>query len=206
MHGAVTRARPRDSLPSVRRLLLARHGETAWNAIGRLQGRTDIELNDAGREQARSLAVQLGDAGIQAVWTSDLSRARQTGEIVAAALRLAPPQIDPELRERSFGVFEGLTRDECATRHPEAWQAWQAHTAAPPGGESRESVCARMTSALARILASEGGPALVVSHGGVMRLWLMQLLGTQIPLIPNGATWLVEQEGTTLRARLATDK
>lgn len=187
----------------MRRILLARHGETAWNAIGRLQGRTDIELNDSGRTQARALAAQLSGAGISAVWTSDLSRARQTGEIVAAALGLGAPRIDPELRERSFGVFEGLTRTECADLHPEAWQAWQAQTTAPPGGEPRESACARLHAALSRILSHEDAVTLVVSHGGIMRLWLMDLLRTQIPLIPNGATYIIESDGPHLRARFA---
>ena len=103
----------------MRRILLARHGETSWNAIGRLQGHTDIELNEVGRDQALRLAQRLASAGVSEVWTSDLARARQTGEIVAAKLGLATPQVDRELRERHFGVFEGLTRDECQAQHPE---------------------------------------------------------------------------------------
>ncbi|MBA3819166.1 MAG: histidine phosphatase family protein, partial [Deltaproteobacteria bacterium] len=74
---------------SVRRILLARHGETAWNALGRLQGHTDIELNDAGREQARALAALVANHRISAVWSSDLARARETAAIVATTLGLA---------------------------------------------------------------------------------------------------------------------
>ena len=122
----------------MRRILLARHGQTSWNALGKLQGHTDVELNEVGREQARALAAKLASAELTAVWTSDLSRARQTGEIVAAALGLAAPAVDPELRERHYGVFEGLSRDECATQHPEAWQDWTAQKGAPPG--DRKSV------------------------------------------------------------------
>lgn len=184
----------------VRRILLARHGETAWNAAGRLQGHTDIALNDVGREQARALANELAGAGISAVWTSDLARARETGEIVAGALGLAAPRVDPELRERRFGVFEGLTREQCATDHPEAWRAWLAQTTPPPGGEARELATARMTRALTRILDGGAGPALVVSHGGVMRLWLMELLGTTIPLVANGTTFVVDHDGTRFLA------
>ncbi len=184
-------------MPGTRRILLTRHGQTAWNALGKLQGHTDIALNDLGRDQARALAETVRSAGITAVWTSDLVRARETGEIAAAALGLAAPTIDPTLRERQFGVFEGLTRDECATQHPEAWQAWMAQTGAPPGGEPREAAVARMADALARIAATGGGPALVISHGGVMRLWLISRLGPDVPLISNGATYIVDHDDAT---------
>ena len=199
--GWILRAR-RRTVAWMRRILLARHGETAWNALGRLQGHTDIPLNDAGREQARALAAGFRDAGITAVWTSDLVRARQTGEIVASALGLDAPAVDPELRERRFGVFEGLTRHECATQHPEAWQAWQAQTGTPPGGEPRADAAARLAHALGRIAATGGGPALVISHGAVMRLWLMELLGATVPLVANGTTYVVEHDGAGARAHL----
>jgi broad specificity phosphatase PhoE len=185
----------------MRRLLLTRHGETAWNALGKLQGQTDIALNDVGRGQARALASQLGAAGVAAVWTSDLSRARETGAIISAALGLPEPQLDPELRERRFGVFEGLTRHECAAHHAEAWRAWLAQTGTPSGGEAREDAAARLARALARIAATEGGPALVISHGGVMRLWLMELLGTTVPMIGNASTYVLDHDGTSFAAR-----
>jgi len=198
----------------MRRILLARHGETAWNALGKLQGHTDIALNDVGRDQARALAASFRDAGITAVWTSDLSRARETGEIITDLLGLAAPTVDPELRERQFGVFEGLTRHECAAQHPEAWQLWLAQTGTPPGGESRGDAAARLGRALRRIAANAanaaneataataGGPALVVSHGAVMRLYLIDLLGTSVPVMANGTTYVVEHEGAEVRARL----
>ena len=190
-------AKPSPSLAqwiAMRSFLLARHGQTSWNALGKLQGHTDITLDDTGREQARALAASLATGGIRTVWTSDLGRARETGEIVAAQLGLAVPGIEPELRERKFGIFEGLTRDDCATQHPEHWAAWLAQTGTPPGAEPRAEAVTRMGRALERIAAREEGPALVVSHGGVMRLWLMNLLGTNVPLIANGATFLVEHE------------
>jgi probable phosphoglycerate mutase len=181
------------------RIVLARHGQTAWNAIGRLQGHTDIALDDTGRDQARSLARALAGSGIAAVVTSDLSRARETGTIVADVLRLGEPHTDPELRERRFGVFEGLTRDQCASRHPAAWRAWIATTEAPPGGESRDDAVTRMTRALERV-ATAAGPVLVITHGGVMRLWLMNLLGTTIPLVANGTTYTVDHDGARFTA------
>jgi probable phosphoglycerate mutase len=178
----------------MRRIWLTRHGETAWNACGKLQGHTDIPLNDTGRQQATALATRLASMQLTSVWSSDLGRARETGAIVAAALQLPEPSVDLELRERSFGVFEGLTRDECATRHPEAWRAWQETASSPPGGEELELVTARMQRALERIFASAPtGDCLVVSHGGAMRLWLRTVIADPIPLISNGATYLVER-------------
>src|ERR1041384_7698678 len=91
----------RRSMP---RLFLVRHGETEWNAIGRLQGHTDIPLNARGREQAIAIARDLANEGIGAVITSDLARARETGAIVCEQLGLAPPRVLPLLRERAFGV------------------------------------------------------------------------------------------------------
>lgn len=176
----------------MRRILLARHGETDWNAQGMLQGHTDIPLNSVGRAQARSLAEALGELDVRAVWTSDLARARETGVIVADVLGVGQPRVAVELRERGFGVFEGLTRAQCEEGYPEAWRAWQAHSAPPPGGESSEHVVARMYDALTRISAQAEGPTLVVSHGGIMRLWLSAVLGQPLALIRNGDTWAVE--------------
>jgi broad specificity phosphatase PhoE len=195
----------------MRRILLTRHGETAWNALGKLQGHTDIELNDVGRDQARALATALRGAGVIAVWASDLARARQTGEIVAVALGLAAPTVDPELRERRFGVFEGLTRLECEAQHPAAWRDWVAQTGEPPGGEPRSESAARMGRVLARIAAAatvppaDEGTVLVISHGAVMRLWLMHALGQTVPLIANGATYVVEHRAEGVSAVLFSD-
>jgi len=178
---------------AVRRILLARHGQTAWNALGRLQGHTDIELDPTGREQARALADAVRDAGVTRVWSSDLARARETAAIVATELGLPPPEVDPDLRERRFGVFEGLTRNECAENHPDAWRDWVAQTSHPPGGEPRADAIARMQRAMLRVVAD--GTTLVVSHGGVMRLWLMELLGTTIPLVGNATMFEVDHDG-----------
>ena len=188
----------------MRQILLTRHGETEWNALGKLQGHTDIVLNEAGRAQARALAERVRSRGLGAVVTSDLLRARETGEIVATPLGRAAPVSAHLLGVRGLGVFEGLTRDECASQHPEAWRAWVAQTGSPPGGEERELAVARMAAVLARIAAADGPPVLVVSHGGVMRLWLMHLLGASVPLIGNGTTYVVDHGATGVRAEICT--
>jgi probable phosphoglycerate mutase len=185
----------------VPRLLLVRHGETAWNAVGRLQGHSDIPLNDNGRAQAKALAAKLAVHGITRVWSSDLARARETASIVAAHLGLAEPAVEADLRERRFGIFEGLTRDEILARYPREWRAYQARTETPEGGEPRESSIGRLAAALARLHAQTADTALVISHGGIMRLWMSELAGHLLPAIGNGAAFVVEREGTRFRAR-----
>ena len=177
----------------MRRLYLARHGETGWNARRRLQGATDIPLNEDGRAQARSLGGALRLAGIVSVATSDLTRARETGAIAAAVLGRMVTTIDTELRERSFGVFEGLNREELEARFPDEWRAWQTSAVTPPGGEPTELVIVRMKRALERILAQDG-PTLVISHGAAMRLVLTELGGEPVPPIGNGGIYRVDAE------------
>src|SRR5215471_17237116 len=92
-------------------LLLVRHGETDWNAVGRLQGHTDRPLNDFGRRQARQLAEELEDETLAAIYASDLARARETAEIAGERLGL-PVVLDPDLREKDWGTWEGLTAVE----------------------------------------------------------------------------------------------
>lgn len=183
-------------------LYLARHGETDWNRERRWQGHTDIALNEAGRRQARELAEALRDRRLGRAFSSDLSRARETAEIVAAALGLAEVIVDADLRERSFGVFEGLTEAECCERYPEHWAAYRSDLKQPPpGAEAFEDVAQRMRTALERALHRAGSAApqsiLVVSHGGAMRALLLALLGTVPAPLGNGATYRLEwAEGT----------
>jgi probable phosphoglycerate mutase len=177
-------------------LYLARHGETEWNALGKLQGANDVPLNDRGREQAKALGIALASEGIVRLAASDLARAKETLEIAAASLGpidLARDLVlDPDLRERSFGPFEGLTRDECAVRFPDHWSAWQTSNVVPPGGEHTPLVIARMKRALHRHF-DRGGPMLVVSHGGAMRLILNELTGLTHAPIGNGAIYRIEE-------------
>ncbi len=179
-----------------RRLIyLTRHGETDWNAEGRWQGHTDKPLNDRGREQARALAETLRGAGIAAIVASDLQRARETASIVAEALGLAVEYVDPDLRERTIGVFEGLTREECERLHPEAWAAWLEHKHPPPGAEGHQSLAVRVTAAIGRAaarLAPPEAPLLLVTHGGAMRAALAHAGHPLPPMIKNAAVWRLE--------------
>lgn len=169
-------------------LFVARHGETDWNAIGRLQGHTDVPLNEAGRAQARALADSLRAERIGAIVTSDLLRANETGAIVAAELGVAVAYVDHELRERAFGPFEGCTREELETRHAEAWRAWTERGIAPAGAETNEELAQRIVAALVRAAeraASADAPALVITHGAAMRWALARLAGALGPPVAN---------------------
>jgi broad specificity phosphatase PhoE len=180
-------------------IFLARHGETEWNRVGRWQGRTDIPLSEVGRAQARELGERLRGRGIVEIHTSDLSRARETAEIVAATLGLARVGVDPRLRERGFGCFEGLTRQECADRHPDAWQRYLVdRRVTPPDAEPQADVVSRVVAALTAVTASADhtGPLLVISHGGAIRSFIHATTGTAPPPLHNAALFLATHDGT----------
>lgn len=141
-----------------------RHGETDWNLNRRLQGHADRPLNNTGREQARALAVELTDEPLDAVYSSDLSRAHETARIVAETHGLDVTELR-ELRERHFGTWEGLSDDEIHERFPE-----EIANGTLGDGEPREGMNRRVLEALERIAAEHpGGTVLVVSHGGPLR-------------------------------------
>ena len=152
------------------RLLLIRHGETAWNAEHRIQGRLDVPLSPTGVWQTGRLAQRLAAETIDAVVSSDLARAWMTAMPLADArgLVLLP---EPRLRERAFGIFEGKTLDEIAAEHPQEFAAWRARDVdwRIPGGESAAEFIARVLEALHDIAAAYlGRTVAVVSHGGVL--------------------------------------
>jgi broad specificity phosphatase PhoE len=195
-------------LPMARKLLyLVRHGETDWNSAGRWQGHTDIALNERGREQARRVAIVLRGTALAGIVSSDLVRARETAQIIAQQLGMELAYVDPTLRERAFGPFEGLTREECARLHAQAWRAWRQDQVAPPGAEDRPTLAARVAIGLRRAaeeVAREDAGALVVTHGGALRAAVRNALGAEPPPIANGAIWLVEwDEGIVSAVMLA---
>jgi broad specificity phosphatase PhoE len=187
----------------VRKLYLVRHGETHWNREGRFQGNTDVELNDLGREQARALAEKLRGREVSAVASSDLRRARETAEILATVLNAPFVGVDPGLRERGYGCFEGLTREECSSKFPELWESHaKGQTVEVPGAERRELVMDRIVKAVKRTLeahATIGTSIAIVSHGGVMRAFLEATCGARVPPVPNTAVYMIEYDAGRFR-------
>jgi broad specificity phosphatase PhoE len=185
-------------------LYLVRHGRTDWNDAGRWQGAVDIPLNDSGRAQAAALAASLVGR-VHAVFASDLLRASETARIVSARLTVPILAFDPELRERGYGVFEGLTSAECEARYPEVWAARQANrNVVPPGGEPHEQVVARMERAMQRVvdgMRTHTGQALVVGHGSSLRMFLERISGASLPGLANLELHEVAYDGARFRAR-----
>lgn len=152
------------------RILAIRHGETAWNVDTRIQGQLDIPLNATGRWQAEQLGRAIADEGLDAVYTSDLARARETAEAVGRGAGL-PLVLDTGLRERAFGVFQGLTFAEIEAQWPEAAQRWRKRDPSfgPDGGEVLTEFYQRCVDTAARIAAAHPGQSIaLVAHGGVM--------------------------------------
>ena len=158
------------------RLLLVRHGETDWNAAGRIQGCTDTPLNARGRAQALALAGRLRGERPQRLYTSPLRRARETAAIVGAELALEPETVEA-LREISFGEWEGCSWEEIQRRWPRefAWCEGDRLRRSPPGGESYGQLMERALPAVEAIRRAPGGTAVAVCHCAVIRAVLCAL-------------------------------
>ena len=157
------------------RILLVRHGESEWNAVGRWQGQANSPLTDLGRHQAKAATRAVGR--VDAVFCSDLDRARETAEIIASELGTGPVIVDPGLRERDAGEWSGLTRAEIHER----WPGYLpddpalrdgpagAEVRRPPGWEPDDHLRDRALAAIDRMVAAvDGGDALAVTHGGLV--------------------------------------
>jgi probable phosphoglycerate mutase len=167
------------------RITAVRHGETAWNAITRLQGQLDIDLNDLGRWQAERVGAALADSALQVIYSSDLCRAHHTAQAIARHSGIATPdiRIHPGLRERCFGRFEGLTYAQVGELHPEDALRWKQRDPswAPPGGESQTQVFARVHLALEAVAAQHPGEHIaIVTHGGVLDVFYRLATGQGI--------------------------
>jgi broad specificity phosphatase PhoE len=182
------------------RLILLRHGESTWNAEGRMQGTADPPLSEAGRAAARALAPLLARLAPDAIVTSDLLRARQTAEELGL-----PAGPDRRWREAGIGRWAGRLVDEVVAEDPEAHGGWLEGTTAPPGGEAFPDTCARVEAAIRDLAGSGVERALVVTHGGPIRAACATVAGlprsglvavptaslTEIA-VPNGrAGWIV---------------
>lgn len=186
-------------------ILLARHGESDWNRERRWQGHADRPLTDRGREQARALAARLADFRLDAVYASDLLRARATAEAVTAPRGLEVQTV-PELREVDVGSWSGATRDEARVLFPEDYARWLEGGPGWRDGESYQAMSERVLAAVWKIVAThEDGRVLVVSHGGPIRAIHAAALGMDIhayrrlrPVEPNARLSAVCAEGGRL--------
>ncbi len=180
------------------RVLLLRHGESTWNAEGRWQGRADPPLSAEGERQARDSAARVAD--VRAIWSSDLSRARRTAELLAP--RGVSVRLDERLRERDVGAWAGLTRAEIDERYP----AWIATGRRPPDWESDDALRARCWPALRAIAATlpPGAGGLVVTHGGLIRAVAAALGASPWP-IPNlnGVSLVCRENACALGRRVS---
>jgi alpha-ribazole phosphatase len=194
----------------VKRLLLVRHGDIAAD-MTRYWGHTDVPLNDTGIQQAGQLAICLAGEKIGLVYSSDLRRAIDTATTIARRhhLTVAPC---PELREMDFGICEGLTFDEMRDRYPETEGIWTAdgQDIRFPGGESALAVTERVETFVERLRRESFGTALVVAHGGSLRLLVCSLTGVDLSAwremhIDRASLSIIEMHGHSGKVLLLND-
>jgi broad specificity phosphatase PhoE len=165
------------------RLLLVRHGETVWNQENRWQGQADVPLSEAGRDQARRLARRLLAEGraVRAIYTSDLSRAFHTAEILGEALGI-PPAPDVGWREMNIGAWSGLTTAEVIARHADEWERLRAGEDLPRGGgETFAQFQERIIRSVKYLVKKHAGEQImIVSHGGAVRAFLLRCRGLDV--------------------------
>lgn len=179
------------------RILLARHGETPWNAEGRYQGQIDIPLSPVGEGQATALGQRLKDVRIDRAVASPLSRAQRTARLALGESRADMLLTDPELQEIAHGEWEGLLASEIQEKDPARLLAWREEpdTVLMPGGESLRQVLDRSWRGLARAADGLGDDdtLLIVAHDAVNRVLLCRILG-----LPIARLWTFRQAPTTL--------
>ncbi len=164
------------------RIIAIRHGETAWNVDARIQGELDIELNATGRWQASRVAQALADEPISAIYSSHLLRAWETARVIGSSTGLEP-QACADLRERSFGVFQGSTFVEIEAAWPEQALRWRRREPdwAPAGGESLAQLRQRIVQTTSELAQRHAGEQIVlVAHGGVMDMLYRSATGQDL--------------------------
>jgi len=192
-------------VPDVR-LLLVRHGESTWNADGRWQGQADPPLSDRGREQARAATGGLPDT-VDALWSSDLERARVTAELLGAEAGIGSVVVDPAFREREAGAFSGLTRTQIHLRHPGLLPDDPARRPGtegdglipPPGWEPDADLAARAWDGIERLAAALDAAgsttAVVVTHSGLIYAVERPLTGDRTRIANLEGRWLHRVDG-----------
>lgn len=177
------------------RVVLVRHGETEWNRVERFRGRTDIELNETGRRQARAAAQRLSGWQIGAIYSSPLKRALQTAQPIAEACGLGVAVLEG-IADVDYGAWAGLSAEEARVQYPQAYETW-VHApllARFAQGESLRQVQARSWSALEEISsAHEGETILLVSHVVVNRVLICSALG-----LVEDAFWRIGQDNAAI--------
>lgn len=183
----------------MRQLVLVRHGESTWNAEGRLQGAAEVPLSERGRRQARGLAALIGEFQPTDAVTSDLGRARET----VALLGHPQATVDRAWREADLGEWTGRVIADLVAGDGDGYRAWREGRATPLGGESWEALVARVTEALAT-LVDRDGRHLIVTHGGPIRAACATLVGLGptriVPVSPASVTVIDLEPRPRLRA------
>lgn len=166
-------------------ICVARHGETDWNIAGILQGWLDVAINEQGRRQAHQLAAAFADSGFARIYSSPLSRALETAEIISRALQLAPPARHEGLKERNFGAIQGIPKTELADLNPVLLQQILKRNPACSfeQGESMDAFASRVLDAISAIAERHPGErVLVITHG-----WVMDVITRHIRKLPRSA-------------------
>jgi len=177
------------------RVVLVRHGETEWNRVERFRGRTDIELNETGRQQARAVAQRLSSWQMEAIYSSPLKRALQTARPIAQACGLKVQALDPII-DIDYGDCAGLSPEEFSTTHPDLFEKWRD---APQGmrfprGESLDDVRRRAWPAVEEVCAThEDGTVILLSHVVVNRVLICAALG-----VGNSSFWKIGQDNAAI--------
>jgi broad specificity phosphatase PhoE len=183
------------------RIYLIRHGQTEWNVTGRWQGSLEVDLNDHGREQAAHLAQRLADRPISHIFTSDLSRALETAQMLGTAVGVEP-QPDPRWREMNLGVFQGLTKAEVLAQQGDEYRVYVAdifdHVIQK--GESRRMLQDRAYAAWCDAIQTDAEEIAIVSHGVTIRMLLARLFPENFHMeqhvdIGNTSVTTIERDG-----------
>jgi broad specificity phosphatase PhoE len=172
------------------RIILVRHGQTAWNKKNIFRGRVDISLDNTGRQQAQAIAERLSASNIDSIYSSPLKRALETTRIIKAKLKI-DGAIDDDLTDIDFGGWEGLSFEAVEEQYPELYGLWltDPHKVKIPDGEDLASVRNRASKVLNRVLKSERGVIAVVSHRVILKTFICAALS-----LDNSYFWQIKQD------------